>query len=61
VIGAQTGVAKDVEPNQRVFGTPAISLQEQKRVFVSMANLPEMRKRLRAVEKRLGMASGGEP
>jgi UDP-3-O-[3-hydroxymyristoyl] glucosamine N-acyltransferase len=61
VIGAQTGVAKDVPPNQRMFGTPALPLQDQKRIVASLANLPSLRKRLRVVEKHLGLIGGGEP
>ncbi len=60
VIGAQTGVAKDIPPNQKMFGTPALPLQEQKRVVASLANLPDLRKRLRAVEKHLGLLGGRE-
>jgi UDP-3-O-[3-hydroxymyristoyl] glucosamine N-acyltransferase len=61
VVGAQTGVSKDVPPKQRVFGTPALPLQDQKRVVASLVNLPDLRKRLRAVEKHLGLLGGGEP
>jgi UDP-3-O-[3-hydroxymyristoyl] glucosamine N-acyltransferase len=61
VVGAQTGVSKDVPPKQRVFGTPALPLQDQKRVVASLVNLPDLRKRLRALEKHLGLIGGGEP
>ena len=61
VVGAQTGVSKDVPPRQRVFGTPALPIYDQKRVIASLVNLPGLRKRLRAVEKHLGLIVGGEP
>jgi UDP-3-O-[3-hydroxymyristoyl] glucosamine N-acyltransferase len=60
IIGAQAGVTKDVPPNQAMLGSPAASLQEQKRTFALIANLSEMRKRLRAVEKKLGLIGGSE-
>jgi len=61
VIGAQAGVPNDVPPNQQMLGTPALPLRDQKRVMASTANLPDLRRRLRAIEKHLRLSGeGGE-
>jgi UDP-3-O-[3-hydroxymyristoyl] glucosamine N-acyltransferase len=56
VVSAQAGVTKDVPANERVLGSPAMPESLQKRNLVSIAALPDIRKRLRAVEKRLEAA-----
>jgi UDP-3-O-[3-hydroxymyristoyl] glucosamine N-acyltransferase len=57
VIGGQAAVTKDVPPGQRMLGSPATPEREQKRILMSLASLPELRKRLRSVEQRV---EGGE-
>ncbi len=52
-IGAQAGVTNDVPAGTKVWGTPAMPLTHAKRSFGSVARLPEMRKRIRAMEKEL--------
>jgi UDP-3-O-[3-hydroxymyristoyl] glucosamine N-acyltransferase len=54
-------VTKDVPPGQRMLGSPATPERDQKRILMSMLNLPEMRKRLRVIEQRLGIESGEAP
>jgi UDP-3-O-[3-hydroxymyristoyl] glucosamine N-acyltransferase len=55
ILGAQTGVSKDVPPGHRMFGTPAMRFEDQLRMIASQVNLPELRRRLRALEKHLGL------
>ena len=52
-IGAQSGLMHNVEPNQVMFGSPAKPMREEMQIVASRAKLPEMRKRLRRLEKEL--------
>jgi UDP-3-O-[3-hydroxymyristoyl] glucosamine N-acyltransferase len=61
ILSAQAGVTKDVAPQERMLGSPAQPEYVQKRNLASLASVPEMRKRLRAVEKRLGITGETEP
>lgn len=60
VIAAQAGVSEDVKPNERMFGAPAYPEWKQKRMLVSLAQVPDLRQRLRAVEKALGLIGEGD-
>jgi UDP-3-O-[3-hydroxymyristoyl] glucosamine N-acyltransferase len=60
VVAAQSGVTRNVPPNQRMYGSPANPEWKQKRLLVGLATLPEMRARLKAVEKALGLDNGAE-
>jgi UDP-3-O-[3-hydroxymyristoyl] glucosamine N-acyltransferase len=55
IIGAQAGVTKDVPDNQAVLGSPATPMREQKRILMTLEQLPDMRRRLRCLEKMLGL------
>jgi UDP-3-O-[3-hydroxymyristoyl] glucosamine N-acyltransferase len=55
IIGAQAGVTKDVLESQAVLGSPATPMREQKRILMTLEQLPDMRRRLRSVEKMLGL------
>jgi UDP-3-O-[3-hydroxymyristoyl] glucosamine N-acyltransferase len=61
MVGAQTGVSRDVLPGQRMFGTPAMRFEEQRRIIVSQSSLPDLRRRLRALEKHLGLTGEDAP
>jgi UDP-3-O-[3-hydroxymyristoyl] glucosamine N-acyltransferase len=52
-IGAQSGVGHDIPDGATVLGTPAIEANKTKRVYASIQHLPEMRKSIRELEKRL--------
>lgn len=52
-VGAQSGVTKSFEAGKTVFGSPARDMRVASRIEATMARLPEMLKRLRAVEKKL--------
>jgi UDP-3-O-[3-hydroxymyristoyl] glucosamine N-acyltransferase len=53
MIGAKSGVHGDVPADQRLLGAPATSAAEQLRIMSSLEKLPEMRKDLRELKKKL--------
>ncbi|MDD4735465.1 MAG: UDP-3-O-(3-hydroxymyristoyl)glucosamine N-acyltransferase [Kiritimatiellae bacterium] len=53
VIGGQSGVTKDVEPGKFVFGTPVVKHADYMRSYAIFLRLPEMRRKLAELEKRL--------
>jgi len=42
MVGAQSGISRDIPPNGKFFGTPAIDAQLQKRIIVAIKKLPEL-------------------
>ncbi len=54
-VGARGGVTRDVEPGAKVFGYPALEQRAWHRAMAALARLPEALRRLRALEKRLGV------
>jgi len=52
-IGAQSGVKNDIPDNSTVFGSPAIEANKGKRAYSLIQYLPDMRKRLKSMEKKL--------
>lgn len=57
VIGGRAAVTKDVPADARMLGAPATPEKEQKRIMMSLAHLPEIRKDLRAVLERMEKAA----
>ena len=53
IIGAQAGVINDVPDGKVIAGTPAIDAGTAKRAYSLLEDLPEMRKSVRDLEKRL--------
>ncbi len=53
MVGAQSGVMHDLAPNEGYTGSPAIPHREFLRAIAVFPKLPEMRKRLLDLEKRL--------
>jgi len=53
-VGAQTGVARDVPPGESQFGTPSLPLMLEQRLSVLRNRLPELFKRVRALEDLAG-------
>lgn len=63
-LAGRSAITHDVESGQDLAGYPAIPLAEQRRVWVAMRDLPEMRKTLRQLQKQvrqLGQPDGGKP
>ncbi len=57
-VAARAGLHKDVPQGARVYGAPAMEARRWHRVMAALARLPEALRRLRAVEKKVGI---GEP
>jgi UDP-3-O-[3-hydroxymyristoyl] glucosamine N-acyltransferase len=55
VIGGQAAVTKDVPAGQRMLGSPATPEREQKRILMSLAGLPELRRAVRRIMQHLGL------
>ena len=52
-VGAKSGVMRDIPPQGRVLGIPAQPDKQMKRQFIAMQQLPELIRRLRAIEREL--------
>jgi UDP-3-O-[3-hydroxymyristoyl] glucosamine N-acyltransferase len=52
-IGAHAGVHANVPPMGRMLGSPAIDGEKAKRYMAVLPRLPDLRRRLRALEKRV--------
>lgn len=55
LVGAQSGVYKDIPAGERCLGAPAVPEVEQKRLWVNLAKLPELRREVKQIKKKLGM------
>ena len=58
-VGARAGVIEDLPAGSRVFGFPARPERAWHRSEALVAKLPELVRRLRALERRLGVRAGG--
>lgn len=56
IVGASSGIYKSLRPGAVVWGSPAKPLNDEKRIQSIIKKLPEMRRRIREIEKIL--ASG---
>ena len=54
-LGGRAGVAEDVAPGAEIWGTPGMEGRSWFRSMAWVARLPELVKRLRAVEKKVGL------
>ena len=59
-VGPQSGVRGHVAPGERVMGSPHRELAAFRRIFGALALLPGVLRRLRAVERRLGIRAERE-
>ena len=53
-LGGRAGVAEDVRPGAKIWGIPGMEGRTWFRSMAWVARLPELAKRLRIVENRLG-------
>jgi len=56
-VGAQSGVAKSIPPGRSMFGSPAREAMASMRIDAALSRLPELLKRVRKIEKKLGDGS----
>ena len=59
-IGAQAGVINDVPDGATIVGSPAIDADSARRSYALIEYLPEMRRKLRSLEKRLDNLDASE-
>ena len=52
-IGAQSGVTKDLDGGHYYLGSPAVPIGQASRQYAVIANLPELSKRVRELEREL--------
>ena len=55
VIGAKSGIMREVAPGSRLSGAPARPDRENMRIFAAMENLPQLLKDMNRVKKQLGI------
>lgn len=60
VVGPQAGIVKDVAEGQMVVGAPGTEPKRYYRIVRTMQNLPELKKRLDVIEKKLHKIIRGE-
>lgn len=53
MVAAQSGIAGDVEPNARLFGSPAIPIETAKRSAYVFQKLPDWVKRIKELEREV--------
>ncbi|HSE92267.1 MAG TPA: UDP-3-O-(3-hydroxymyristoyl)glucosamine N-acyltransferase [Methylomirabilota bacterium] len=53
ILAAKTGVSQDVPAGEKVFGTWARPIVQARRIWIAEADLPEMVRRVRTLERRL--------
>ena len=59
-MAARAGVIENLPPRSRVWGFPAQPERAWHRSTAWLARLPELAKRIRALEKKLGLRGGDE-
>lgn len=59
-VGGKAGVTRDVPPGSRVLGAPALPEREQKRIFMTLEHLPEIRRDVRRIKQQLGIDDAEE-
>ena len=59
-IAAQSGVMHDIKDGAKMLGTPAIPDRQFKRQVIAVQQLPELIRRVRELEKRLGITEEPE-
>lgn len=52
-VAAQSGVSHDLAPGQSYFGYPARPAAEARRIYAALPRVPELLKRMRAMERRI--------
>jgi UDP-3-O-[3-hydroxymyristoyl] glucosamine N-acyltransferase len=58
MIGAQSGVSKSVKPGERLFGYPALPVQQAKRIEAGLRHLPELIRTVRRLRRRVEELEG---
>ncbi len=59
MVGAQAGVHRNVPAGQKILGSPAVPIREQRRIFQIIARLPEMHRQIRELTAKVAALTGG--
>lgn len=59
-IGAKAGVSSDLEGDQQYLGAPAIPARQQMQIIFALQKLPDLKKKVRQLERQLADLSTGE-
>jgi UDP-3-O-[3-hydroxymyristoyl] glucosamine N-acyltransferase len=54
-VGAQSGVTSNIPPGKTYLGSPAIPIEKMRKSYAIIPKLPEMRKTILSLEKRLAL------
>jgi UDP-3-O-[3-hydroxymyristoyl] glucosamine N-acyltransferase len=57
-VAAQSGVTENIPDGEKWWGSPATPAQQMKRQLIAQKHLPELLRRVAALEKKLGESSG---
>ena len=60
IVGPQCGVHKDVPPNTRVLGSPQRENLRYHREMAALSRLPDLLRRMRALERKLKLSGGDD-
>lgn len=60
-VGARAGLHHDVRDGERVFGSPAMEERTWHRAMAALKRLPELLRRVRRIEQRIGLPAGEAP
>ena len=60
-IAAQSGVPNDVEPGAVIGGYPAVEIRTWRRTVAALLRLPNLLRRVRAIERHLGVSANERP
>jgi UDP-3-O-[3-hydroxymyristoyl] glucosamine N-acyltransferase len=60
-IAAKAGVMRDVKDGEKLLGAPAIPDRQAKRQLIAIQQLPDLIRRVREIEKKLGVTKTDEP
>jgi UDP-3-O-[3-hydroxymyristoyl] glucosamine N-acyltransferase len=60
IVGARSGLFRDVPAGERMLGTPARPEREEKRILLSLDKLPEVCKDVRRLKRHLGLSADGK-
>ncbi len=60
ILGARAGISNDVPDGEFYIGTPATPAREQKLKQAAMVKLPEMRKQIKMILRKLEQLTGGD-
>jgi UDP-3-O-[3-hydroxymyristoyl] glucosamine N-acyltransferase len=60
IVGSQAGVARDVPLGAAVLGAPAVDMKIAQKALPIIAHLPELRRLVRALERRIAALEGDD-